>query len=243
MQDRLRAHRASEPHGSTLGPVIHDIVYGAHDGIITTFAVVAGTVGADLPVGIIVILGMANLLADGVSMGAGSFLSIKSERDQYQRLYKEELKEIEIHPELEREEVKEAFAAKGFQGEDLERAVAVLTRTPDVWAQTMMREEHGLTDASGKPPLVHAIATFLGFVLFGSIPLLPYLLGASSSQQFAVAIFSTIGALLAVGATRSLVTRERIVRGSLEILGIGLATAVIAFVTGVLLRGVVNVAL
>ena len=86
----LAQHRAGESHGSTLGPYIHDIVYGAHDGIVTTFAVVAGTAGAGLSTGVVIILGVANLLADGVSMGAGAFLSLRSERDQYHRLLKEE---------------------------------------------------------------------------------------------------------------------------------------------------------
>jgi vacuolar iron transporter family protein len=239
----LAMHRSKELHGSRLGPVIHDIVYGAHDGIITTFAVVAGTVGADLSHGIIIVLGLANLLADGVSMGAGSFLSIKAERDQYRRLAREEGAEIEADPELERQEIREAFAAKGFKGKDLETAVSVITADKNVWVRTMMLEEHGMIGEEGARPLMHGAATLLGFVVFGGIPLLPYVVGVPESQRFTVAIASGFAALLAVGITRSYVTRERMVRGALEILAIGVVTASIAYGVGVALKGIAGVAL
>lgn len=235
----LAAHRASELHGSHLGPWIHDIVYGAHDGIVTTFAVIAGTVGAGLPTGVVVIIGMANLLADGVSMGAGAFLSLRSERDQYERLLKEELQEIEDDPEIEREEIREAYLAKGFAGEDLERTVAIITRDKTVWAETMMREEHRMMPpGSSDNALLHGIATFLGFFLFGGVPLLPYLMLRAESNNFVLAIAGAAAALLLVGITRSLVTRERIYRGAAEILLIGAATAGIAYAVGAALKSV-----
>lgn len=234
----LEQHQRSETHGNRLGPVIHDIVYGAHDGIITTFAVVAGTVGADLPSGIIIILGVANLLADGVSMGAGSFLSNKSERDQYERLRKEEAAEIAADPELETEEIRQFYRAKGFQGDDLERAVKVITSDKKVWLDTMMLEEHGMSPEAASRPLMHGLATFLGFAVFGAVPLLPYLLGFDGGNTFFTAIAFGFVALFLVGATRSYVTRERMVRGAVEIMAIGVATAAIAYGVGIALRGI-----
>ena len=238
LQADLLAHRAAELHGNRLGPWIHDIVYGAHDGIVTTFAVVAGTAGASLPVGIVIILGVANLLADGVSMGAGAFLSMRSEHDQYQRLLKEELQEIEDDPELEREEIREAYRAKGFSGDDLERTVRIITSDKKVWAETMMREEHGMMDGSANLAFLHGLATFGGFLVFGAVPLLPYFISRGNSDNFSFAILGTVLALLLVGITRSLVTRQRIYRGVLEILVIGTVTASIAYGVGVLLKGV-----
>ena len=239
----LEEHRKSEIHGSRLGPVIHDIVYGAHDGIVTTFAVVAGTVGADLAVGVVIILGIANLLADAVSMGAGAFLSHKSERDQYRRLYKEELQEIEDDPELERAEVRESYEKRGFTGKDLDRVTEILTRDKRVWAETMMREEHGVTDEADGAGITHGLATFAGFVVFGAVPLLPYFFGVPADWKFPVAVGGTFLALALVGVTRSIVTRERIYRGAIEIIVIGAVTASIAYGVGVALKGVVGVAL
>ena len=94
LRQRTLDHMKGELHGSTLGPFIQDVIYGGNDGIVTTFAVVAGTVGAGMPHYIVIILGIANLLADGTSMATGAFLSLKSERDQYHRIRKEELEEI-----------------------------------------------------------------------------------------------------------------------------------------------------
>ncbi|MFA6038666.1 MAG: VIT1/CCC1 transporter family protein [Candidatus Peribacteraceae bacterium] len=240
IKNRLAQHRAQEIHGSALGPFIHDIVFGAHDGIVTTFAVVAGTVGAELPVSVIVILGVANLLADGVSMGAGAYLSIKAEKDQYERILKEELQEIEHVPEMEREEIREVFEAKGFTGADLDRAVQIITGDKNMWAKTMMHEEHGLTGETTSRPFLHALATFLGFGFFGAVPLLPYLFGVGGEHQFLVAVLSTAVALLFVGVTRSIVTRERVVRGVVEVLAVGTVATSVAYITGTLLRGVLE---
>jgi VIT1/CCC1 family predicted Fe2+/Mn2+ transporter len=241
--ERLAEHRRAEIHGSRLGPWIGDIVYGAHDGIVTTFAVVAGTAGAGLPVGVIIILGIANLLADGVSMGAGAFLSITSERDQYERLRKEELREIEDDPEVERAEIREFYAGRGFAGNDLDRVVSVITQDKERWADAMMLEEHGMLPGDQNGAVLHGLATFLGFVVFGSVPLLPYVwrmvVGTGSgANDFLIAIIGTAAALFLIGVTRSIVTRQRMVRGIMEILIIGSVTASIAYGVGVALQGV-----
>ena len=242
-KEELRAHLAEEKHGHQMGSFIHDIVYGGNDGIVTTFAVVAGTMGADLPHGIIVILGLANLLADGISMGTGSYLSLKSERDQYFRLRKEEEKEIDDHPELERAEIAMYMEKKGFKGEDLKRATDVITSDKDVWLDTMMYEEHGMSIDMTNNPLMHGIATFCAFGVFGSIPLLPYLFGAATDARFGIAIVATAIALIALGLTRSVITKERLIRGPIEILTVGALGAVAAYIVGTLLKEVVGVAL
>ena len=165
-EELLKAHQKFESHGHTLGPYIHNIVYGGNDGIVTTFAVVAGSVGAELPAFVVIILGLANLFADGFSMAAGAYLSLKAVRDQYERLRKEELAEIDDHPEIESAEIRGFMRAKGFRGADLDRAVAIVTGNRDIWADMMMKEEHGLTKQTSSKPLVHGFATFVAFVLF-----------------------------------------------------------------------------
>lgn len=239
----LRAHKKLELHGHRLGPFIQDIVYGGNDGIVTTFAVVAGTVGADLPRYVIIILGLANLLADGISMATGAYLSLKSERDQYRRLEREELNEIEDDPELERAEIREYFAEYGYAGAELDQVTTLITGNKKMWVDVMMHSEHGLTiDASSKPAM-HGLMTFLSFQVFGFIPLIPYILSFSPDARFSIAIVSTFAALALLGLTRSVVTRERLFRGPLEIVSVGAAGAFVAYGIGVLLRGVVGVAI
>ena len=235
ISDALRAHMQEEGHNRSLGPYIHDIVYGGNDGIVTTFAVVAGTVGAGLPGYVVVILGLANLFADGVSMAAGAYLSLKSETDQYEKLRKEELREIDDHPDLEREEIQAFFASKGFAGNDLERVVAIVSADRDLWADTMMLAEHRLVKDAATRPVVHGLATFAAFVVFGTIPLLPYILPALQ-QSFALATGSTAAAMVFLGVLRGYVTRERMLRGALEVVGVGMVAAAVAYAVGMALR-------
>ena len=243
LRKKTLKHMEQELHGHRLGPVIQDVVYGGNDGIVTTFAVVAGTVGADLPHYIVIILGMANLLADATSMGTGSYLSLKSEKDNYKRIRKEELQEIKEIPDIEREEIRIAYEKKGFSGEDLERCVEIITSNDDVWADTMMLEEHGLTESASAKPLLHGAMTFLSFIVFGSIPLLPFIFGVSRDDRFVVAIWSTFAALFLLGLTRSFVTRERLFKGPIEIVSVGAMGAIVAYGIGVLLKDIVGIVL
>lgn len=120
---------------------LRDWVFGGIDGAVTTFAIVAGVAGAALSTNVILILGAANLLADGFSMAAGNYSGVKAERDDYNRLREMELRHIAVAPEGEREEVRQIFAAKGFDGEDLERAVDVITSCQERWVKVMLEEE------------------------------------------------------------------------------------------------------
>lgn len=241
--DELLRHRADEPHGGAIGTYLREVVYGGNDGIVTTFAVVAGTVGADLPAYIVIILGLANLLADGLSMATGAYLSEKSERAQTKRIFEEELREIELHPALERAEVREFFASKGFADADLDRVVDVITRDKRVWADVMMHAEHGVAMGSEQSsPVINGLATFVSFTVFGAIPLLPYLFGLQASSRFIVAIGATAFALFLLGLARSYATKESRLRGVLETMGIGAIGAVAAYAVGVLLKDLVGAA-
>lgn len=239
LERAFAAHQKADIHGTKLREYIQNIVLGGNDGIVTTFAVVAGTAGAHLSAAIVIILGVANLLADGISMGAGVYLSMKSERDTFVRLKKEELQEIEDNPEVEREEVRRAFRSKGFAGELLEHVVKVLTTDKNRWADAMMHEEHGLLEDTDGKPLLNALITFAAFVLFGSIPVLPYLFGVPEAWRFLSALIATTLALILLGIARSSLTQERLFRGTLEIVGVGMFCAAVAYGVGIFLRSVV----
>ena len=123
---------------------LRDFVYGGIDGAVTTFAVVAGTIGADLPARVVLILGAANLVADGFSMASSNFLGTRAERDDFVRIREIEARHIRIDPDGEREEIRQIYSAKGFQGEALERIVEFVISEDERWIATMLMEEYGL---------------------------------------------------------------------------------------------------
>jgi len=138
---------------------------------------------------------------------------------------------------------REMYEEKGFTGDDLDNIVEVITSTEDVWLDTMMVEEHGLTKEATQKPLLHGIITFCSFVSFGAIPLLPYLFRMAREDRFSIAIVSTFAALALLGIARSWVTRERLLRGAIEIITVGALGAVVAYGIGVGLRSIVGVVL
>ncbi|GMR12729.1 MAG: hypothetical protein BMS9Abin29_0922 [Gemmatimonadota bacterium] len=188
------AEPTSEPHFELVGADGHepvtlegffrhylgDFVYGASDGIITTFAVVAGVAGAALPVRTILILGFANLLADGFSMGASNFLSIRS-------------------------------------GEDARAAVGL--------------------DRAEPYALRHGGATFLAFLVAGSVPLGAYLYPGDAGGRFPLATALTMITLFGVGSLRTLVTHRGWIRSGLEMFAVGAAAALVAYAVGAFIAG------
>ncbi len=234
---------AGEEHKLEQGKYLGDMVYGAIDGVVTTFAVVSGVVGASLSTGVLLILGFANLLADGLSMGVGGYLSAKSEQDFQRKEREREAWEIEHVPEGERREVEEIYRRKGFEGEDLDRAMEIITGDKEVWLDTMMVEELGIIEEQ-KNPAAAGVATYLSFVAAGFIPLASYLLAGvlniPPGQLFTLAIALTFVTLFAVGSARSLIITKPWYTAGLEMLVLGGLTAIVSYYIGNILSGLVG---
>lgn len=219
---------------------LEDLVYGAVDGTVTTFAVVAGVVGADLAASVVIILGLANLIADGFSMAVSNFLATRAGLAQQTAARAEEEQEIATHPEGEREEIRQIFAAKGFSGADLERVVEVVTSDRKVWVDTMVAEEHGFGRAQPRP-LRAATATFVAFVIVGSLPLITFVIdslapGAVDRVFFWSSIVTGV-TFFVIGTLKSRFGAGSWWRGGAETLAMGGAAATIAFLVGRLLQG------
>lgn len=215
---------------------LRDLVYGGIDGTVTTFAIMAGVVGADLSAGVVIVLGIANLLADGFSMAAANYSSTKTEIEEYEQIRRMEERHVDLAPEGEREEIRQIFRAKGFEAEALDSAVEVITEHRELWIDTMMTEEHGMPPIN-RSPVRSALYTFLAFVLCGSVPILAYLLGLSDPLPVAMAM--TGATFFAIGSLRSRWSPTPWWRAGLETLAIGMAAAGVAFVVGYLLQGLI----
>jgi VIT1/CCC1 family predicted Fe2+/Mn2+ transporter len=217
---------------------LSDFVYGGIDGAVTTFAVVSGSAGANLSAEIIIILGFANLIGDGFSMAAGNFLGTRVDQQIQHRIRQSEGHEIDVYPEGEREEIRQIFAAKGFSGDDLERAVEIITSNRERWIETMLVEEHGLS-IDHRSPLKAAGMTMFAFVLIGLIPLLPFVVSVAKLSETNTAFqLSTLFAGVAffsVGAIKSRFVQQRWYWAGLETLVVGGVAAALAYVVGIYL--------
>lgn len=217
---------------------LKDFIYGAIDGAVTTFAVVSGVAGAGLSTNIVLILGFANLIGDGFSMAAGNFLGTRAEKEQLEKLRSMEQKHIQSVPDGEREEIRQIFREKGFDGELLDQVVDVITADDHRWIETMLREEHGLslTEISSWRA---AGTTLFAFILVGSIPLLPFitfLLGVNFfANPFAASTVLTGVAFFAVGAFKSQFVEQHWLRAGLETFIVGSLAAALAYGCGLLL--------
>ncbi|MGY5143465.1 MAG: VIT1/CCC1 transporter family protein [Candidatus Nitrosopumilus sp. bin_32a] len=213
-----------------------DFIYGSIDGAVTTFAIVAGVMGASLPTTIILILGFANLFADGFSMAAANYQASKARNEFVEMKRKQEEWEIDNLEEQERDEIRDIYREKGFKDELLDDVVRTITSKRKVWIDTMMKEELGLIEDE-KNPLDSSISTFVGFNLVGLIPLIPFMIfmivGIElNSEAFVYSIVSVCFAFFLVGMIKGKIVKRSMLRAGINTLIIGGVAAVVAYLIG-----------
>ncbi|WP_323846299.1 VIT1/CCC1 transporter family protein [Microbulbifer magnicolonia] len=244
-EDLLREHRpeniARRLRQKPKSQKVSDFVLGAIDGCVTTFAVVSGAFGAGFSPAVVLVLGFANLLADGFSMGVSNYEAVSAEREFREVAKRTEERHIELVPEGEREEVRQIFANKGFSGETLQRIVATITANRSLWIETMLTEEYGL-NRTRYNPMASALVTFAAFVTVGAVPLIPFLIPQLALQtQFTVSTLLAGLMFFAIGMMKSLVYSQPVLRSGLNTFLFGGAAAGLAFLTGYLLRNLFGV--
>ncbi len=221
---------------------LKDFVYGAIDGAVTTFAVVSGVAGAGLSSSVIIILGLANLLADGFSMAVSNFLGTRAEDQLRDRIRRREEQHIRDIPEGEQEEIRQIFAAKGFSGQDLEKVVEIITADRKRWVDTMLQEEFGLA-LNGPSPWRAAFATFVAFITVGSVSLIVFLFEwltrTSVSHAFLISAAMTGAAFFTVGAMKGKFVEQKWYLSGLETLLVGASASALAYGVGALLKSLI----
>lgn len=231
----IRERLDRTPHQS----YARDAVFGAMDGIVTTFAVISGVVGARLPAETVLILGVANLMADGFSMAAGNYLAARTDREHLARLYRTEEEHIRQEPEGEREEVRQIFMRKGFEGEVLEKIVSVITSDHRLWIDTMLKDEYAAATADASPKKA-ALIIYGSFVVTGFFPLSAFVVQKAvpdaSFDPFLVSALMTAAAFFLVGAFKNHIFGLNRVLGGIQTLMIGGGAALLAYAAGVCLR-------
>jgi VIT1/CCC1 family predicted Fe2+/Mn2+ transporter len=240
----IRLHKegkAGEIHGIVDSKILKAMVYGANDGIVTTFAVVAGVAGAGLAPHIVLILGVANMFADGLSMGIGDFLGERSEQRYKDYQFEIEKWEVKHIPEEEKKELVQYFQERGVSHEDTQKLADTVSKYPNLWAEIGFIEEMGELPVEKSELWFTGVATFLAFVAAGALPLIPYTLqvigvNISTADQFAASIIATGIALFFIGSLRTILTKGKWWWNGLEMLFIGAIAAVCAYAAGAIIQ-------
>jgi VIT1/CCC1 family predicted Fe2+/Mn2+ transporter len=239
LPDEVARRIAAAPQHSYLA----DFVYGAIDGTVTTFAVVSGVAGAGLPAEVIVVLGLANLAGDGFSMAASNYLGTKTNAQLLEKARQMERRHIVLEPDGEREEVRQIYARKGFEGQLLEHIVDGITSNEQQWVNTMLTEELGLRLTT--PSAIRAaIVTFIAFLFVGFIPLFSFVWQLMSSFPVELAYAWSTGltaiAFFGVGAAKSRFVEQKWYVSGFETLLVGGTAAGLAYGIGSLLQSIVS---
>jgi len=220
---------------------IRNVIYGVNDGLTATLGVLAGVGGATVDPHVVLVGGLAAMTASGVSMAGGAYLATKSQREIYEDQLAREAAEIEAMPELEREELKGIYRAKGLTEHEAETIVDRITRDKTIWLETQAREELGLDAGQFENPTREAVVAGVSTIFGGLIPVLGYLLGraVSGPRPFLALVVTAVicvACLFLMGAARSFFTGKNAVRSGLEMTLVGSVVAVITYGVGVAFR-------
>lgn len=235
--DEDKLHESSTAF-SKFQDYLGEFVYGGIDGSVTTFAVVAGAAGAELGSAIILILGFANLLADGLSMSIGAYLSAKAQRESFEKHESVEYWEVENLPEVEREEIRDIYRQKGFEGELLEQVVQVITADKDRWVDTMMKEELNMVREE-RSPFAIGFVTYISFLIIGLVPLVAYVWDYVFTLDVNLFVFSSVltgVTFVFIGFLKSYVTQTSYFKSIGETLLLGAAAAAVSYWVGFFLE-------
>jgi len=211
------------------GEWIRDVTLGANDGLVSILTLLAG-VAAAVSGDVVLLAGIAGLVAGAISMGVGAYVSAKAYRAFYRKELEREIREMRELPDVEREEIREIYRRRGFQGNMLEQVVATITSDPKVWLKVMMAEELGLS-AQFARPLGAAGVVFLSFIAGGAIPVIPFVF-LEGLPALGISIVMTTVALLVAGALRTRFTGERPLTAGLELVGMAAVGVGVAYLIG-----------
>ena len=218
-----------------------EFVFGGIDGSVTTFAVVSGSVGAGLESSVIIILGLANLLADGFAMSVGAYLSAKTSQDTYLKYQLSEAKKIDTQFEVEKTNLSKIYEKAGFEEAILENIVDHVSKDKKTWLEIVMKEKFNLV-VEKKTSFSKGLSTYISFVSVGLIPLIIYLadyLSEISIDLFLCSSLLTGLSFIGIGYLKSRVNQSRILRGILETLLLGIIAALVAYSIGDFLEKII----
>ncbi|MCH6585467.1 MAG: VIT1/CCC1 transporter family protein [Thaumarchaeota archaeon] len=222
--------RHIEPHLKESSS-IRDFVFGFGDGVNTSLGIAAGVGGADASSNIIILAALVAMFTGAKAMAVQNYLAVKSHRELLKSEIDREIWEIENKPEDERQEIEDIYKAKGFSGKDLEMIVNKITSDKKVWLDTMLNEELNLNLEIAGHPLKSALRMFGSFLVGGILPIIPFFFAEGYVPLF-IAIGISLSTSFVVGAVKSKMAQTSIIKGGIEMAGLGTGIALIGFGIG-----------
>jgi VIT1/CCC1 family predicted Fe2+/Mn2+ transporter len=219
-------------HRSSLGGNLRASVFGVNDGLVSNASLVLGVAGAGAANSYVLMTGAAGLLAGALSMAAGEYVSVRTQREMYEYQISLERDELAEYPEEEAEELALIYEARGVEMQQARDLSHSLLSRPEQALDVLAREELGLNPDDLGSPWKAATSSFLAFAAGATVPLLPFLLRASASNALILTVALTAIALVGIGMTLSLFTGRDALRGALRMLAIGGGAGVVAFLVG-----------
>lgn len=213
------------------GGALRASVFGVNDGLVSNLSLVIGVAGAAPEAGTVLLAGVAGLLAGAFSMAAGEYVSMRSQRELFERQIELERMELETHPEEEREELALIYRAKGLPKAEADRLAETIIADRSVALDTLAREELGLDPSELGSPWAAATGSFVAFSIGAFIPVLPYLIARGDLTIIAAAAMGAV-ALFAVGASLSLFTGRNPLYSGVRMLGLGAVAAAATYGIG-----------
>ena len=228
------AAREAAPVGGKSG-ALRAAIFGANDGLVSNASLIAGVAGAGVDNAVVLLAGIAGLLAGAFSMAAGEYISMRVQREVFERLIHLEAHELGMDDAAERAELAALYVRKGLSAELAERVAADLMRDPSVALETHAREELGLDPKEGLgSPIAAALSSFATFSVGALVPLAPFLAFSGATAERASAGLSAV-ALFGVGAVMATLTGRSVLLSGLRMLAIGASATVVTFLIGNLL--------
>ena len=248
-EGNLRSAEGSEEHHGSTGYIIKSVVLGGLDGIITTFAIVCAVAGSgELGSKVVIMMGVANLVADAISMGLGDYLSERAENDYVAKEQAREQWEMENYLEGEISEMADIYVAKGFSRPDALDILNKMVQNKQFFLEHMMVEEIGVmpVDPEAAPAKKGAV-TFISFMTFGSVPLIVYIAlynAVSKNAVFAIATGAVGTTLFSLGCLKSKLIQGdvwQMVTSGVEMVGLGSLACTASYLIGWGLEKMMNV--
>jgi vacuolar iron transporter family protein len=223
--------RSERWHRAGQSGTLRATIFGVSDGLVSNAALVMGVAGADPAPSVILLAGLAGLLAGGFSMAAGEWVSMQSQRELFERQIELERAELDEMPEEEEAELAAAYRSKGFSAEEADAIARRVFEDPQVALDTIVREELGLDPNQLGSPWGASIGSFIAFVIGAIIPVIPYIF-LSGSAAFAISLGASLVAMFLVGAAVSLLTGKNPLFSGVRQVMLGGAAAGVTFLVG-----------